>query len=462
MMTRSSERIAWGLAVTGLAGAVGASAPPSFEVLGVQGTAKAVSEDGTIVTGEGLFGDSSVWQYTDDAGPMFLFDLFGKDVTGASNDGSVLVGMEFTEDPNDPSDMDLFGYLFEFEDETPFFELIIDTPRTGSTVYDVSGDGRVVVGQANRGYRDGDPTRDMPDVGPFVEEPMYFTRSEGVVTLPTLGDYPSGVPSAKVLATDGTGSIAVGEDVAPDVDDLGPGDFLAVGVVWDLAGGGSVSRIPTVPGGVGTFQPATAVSDNGRFVGGVALTRANPAPAWQPYLYDRETGELSLLGPLPDDEAFAEAGVVVPNAISNDGLRVIGTADTTDNLYDYPRGVAFIWSPSTGIRSLREALREDFDIDTGTRELRSAWDMTSDGQYVVGRATDAQSGEHAGYRVALPAPTQPCPADVTGDGVVNADDFFAFLSLFADGDARADFTGEGTINADDFFAFLSAFAAGCP
>jgi hypothetical protein len=54
-----------------------------------------------------------------------------------------------------------------------------------------------------------------------------------------------------------------------------------------------------------------------------------------------------------------------------------------------------------------------------------------------------------------------CPPDLNGDGVVDADDFFLFLQLFADGDMRADFNNDGVIDADDFFAFLSAFAAGC-
>ncbi|MCC5786138.1 MAG: hypothetical protein JJU33_05510 [Phycisphaerales bacterium] len=70
------------------------------------------------------------------------------------------------------------------------------------------------------------------------------------------------------------------------------------------------------------------------------------------------------------------------------------------------------------------------------------------------------------YQVALyighleeAAPT--CPPDLNGDGVVDADDFFLFLQLFADGDPRADFNNDGVIDADDFFAFLAAFAAGC-
>ncbi len=55
----------------------------------------------------------------------------------------------------------------------------------------------------------------------------------------------------------------------------------------------------------------------------------------------------------------------------------------------------------------------------------------------------------------------PCPPDLNGDGVVDADDFFLFLQLFASGDSRADFNNDGVIDADDFFAFLNAFAQGC-
>ena len=54
-----------------------------------------------------------------------------------------------------------------------------------------------------------------------------------------------------------------------------------------------------------------------------------------------------------------------------------------------------------------------------------------------------------------------CPADLNGDGVVDADDFFLFLQLFADGDPRADINQDGVVDADDFFQYLNLFAQGC-
>jgi len=56
-------------------------------------------------------------------------------------------------------------------------------------------------------------------------------------------------------------------------------------------------------------------------------------------------------------------------------------------------------------------------------------------------------------------------ADVNGDGVVDANDFFEYLSLFTADDDRADLTGpggdgvpDGVLNAEDFFFYLSLFA----
>lgn len=65
------------------------------------------------------------------------------------------------------------------------------------------------------------------------------------------------------------------------------------------------------------------------------------------------------------------------------------------------------------------------------------------------------------------------PGYLVPDGVIDADDFFTFLQLFATGNALADITGsssagspdylvpDGVIDADDFFTFLQLFAAGC-
>lgn len=94
------------------------------------------------------------------------------------------------------------------------------------------------------------------------------------------------------------------------------------------------------------------------------------------------------------------------------------------------------------------------------------WGELSDGDWTV-RIADERPGNTATWqsfelRVFGTDPAETCRADLNADGVLDAEDFFAFLSLFAAGDPAADFNADGVIDAADFFEFLSAFAAGCP
>jgi hypothetical protein len=55
-----------------------------------------------------------------------------------------------------------------------------------------------------------------------------------------------------------------------------------------------------------------------------------------------------------------------------------------------------------------------------------------------------------------------CDADLTGDGVLDVFDVFAYLDLFNASDLAADLTGDGVLDVFDVFAFLDLFNAGCP
>ncbi len=55
-----------------------------------------------------------------------------------------------------------------------------------------------------------------------------------------------------------------------------------------------------------------------------------------------------------------------------------------------------------------------------------------------------------------------CPADLSGDGVLDFFDIAAFLSAFGSQEPVADFTGDGSFDFFDIAAFLTAFGAGCP
>jgi hypothetical protein len=60
------------------------------------------------------------------------------------------------------------------------------------------------------------------------------------------------------------------------------------------------------------------------------------------------------------------------------------------------------------------------------------------------------------------APASSCPADLTGDGVLNFFDVSAFLNAYNTMDPIADFDGNGVFNFFDVSGFLNAFNAGCP
>ncbi|MCC5785512.1 MAG: hypothetical protein JJU33_02290 [Phycisphaerales bacterium] len=79
------------------------------------------------------------------------------------------------------------------------------------------------------------------------------------------------------------------------------------------------------------------------------------------------------------------------------------------------------------------------------------WQVGTDGDVIMANALEYAAGGGAPI----------CRPDLNGDGVVDADDFFLFLQLFAAGDLRADFNNDGVIDADDFFVFLNLFAQGC-
>jgi hypothetical protein len=55
-----------------------------------------------------------------------------------------------------------------------------------------------------------------------------------------------------------------------------------------------------------------------------------------------------------------------------------------------------------------------------------------------------------------------CDVDISGDGVLDKFDVFAYLDLFNASDPAADLTGDGSYDIFDVFAYLDAYSAGCP
>ena len=139
---------------------------------------------------------------------------------------------------------------------------------------------------------------------------------------------------------------------------------------------------------------------------------ANPGSLWSNNVSAMAWNGSDISGTEPGDEA-ANGGVIINTSITYD-------IDGDGNFND----------PSSG----------NFDPDAPADESYSV-------------------ALYVGYYQDGPAP---CPADLTGDGVLNFFDVSAFLSAFSSNDPIADFTGDGVFNFFDVSAFLSAFSTGCP
>jgi len=164
--------------------------------------------------------------------------------------------------------------------------------------------------------------------------------------------------------------------------------------------------------------------------------------------YGRETGRSVTGGLVYRGDTLARL----------DGLYLFADA-TTQGLYYGPADAA----PIAGQRGSFWRFRVD---PVGTPAPQAVLGMARDGR--GGVLILSAAGE------VLEIASVRCTADLAGapdggpDGLLDADDFFAYLNLFASGDPGADLAGapdggpDGTLDANDFFEYLSLFADGCP
>ncbi len=141
---------------------------------------------------------------------------------------------------------------------------------------------------------------------------------------------------------------------------------------------------------------------------------------------------------------------------------------------------AFTWSFDTWYRIVLEVDTESGVFGVSITDLETAdvlFDQTRTysgwnreyGQYDAISINDGEYGSNPGtignmasidnvVHVATPG----CAADLDGDNDADADDFFAYLDAFANGDfGVCDIDLDGDCDADDFFGYLDLFARGC-
>jgi probable HAF family extracellular repeat protein len=332
-----------------------ARATPMFMGLGTlpgddRSFAQGVSADGSVAVG---FGSSQAFRWTVSTGMVQLAPLPGSSSTRASavsGDGSVVVG--FRRYPSGPN--------------TERNEALRWTPSgdvsslgfTGSAT-GVSADGSVIVGQ-------------LVDV---TSEAFRWTSEAGAVGL---GVLPGGNYSF-AFDVSADGSTIAGSSETPESTEA---------FRW-TSDTGMVSLV-TLPGLL--ESEARALSPDGSVVVGLAVDESEVQQAFR-WTSD---GGMVLLGLLPG----VIDGATAAYAVSADGSVIVG--DSFDNSEGV--GIAFIWDPVQGMRSLRDVLIGEYGLDLTGWTLTTANGISADARTIVGTGLNP-SGQNEAWIAVLPEPS---------------------------------------------------------
>ena len=112
-------------------------------------------------------------------------------------------------------------------------------------------------------------------------------------------------------------------------------------------------------------------------------------------------------------------------------------------------------------------------IDTDLGPIPLGYDFGAQGKQVVNGVIDINDAgqvafaaflENGTIGVFVATPKAPsCPADLTGDGVVDIFDLLAYLDLYTVQDPGADLSEPfGTVDLFDLLEFADLYQAGCP
>ena len=389
------------------------AAPPEVTFLPAGTAAYKVSNNGSVVVGPA--GSGNVFRWTSDGSYTVLSGVHtGNPQVSISGDGLTVV----TDTPNAANKMVASTWV----GRGPWTQL----PTTGFAscdafflnAYDANLDGSVVVGL---GWITGcgahafrwDPTNGSVDLGTIVAG-----RSS----------------RANAVSNDGT-VIAGWQDTASG---------QRRGARWvNLV----ESYLPNYVAPSGTsyvIGEALGMSGNGKHLVGYNVFSAPAGPGWH---YDVDANVVYALQNLAQ---FGSQDALV-NGASDDGSVCIGTSG------GIPIGrKAIIWLNNGAPQDLVAYIQSKGGSTAPYTSLGTAMDISADGRTIVGWG--AGTGNPTGaWIVHFPAD---CPADLTGDGSIGAEDIAILLGAWGSS-GPADLTGDGTVGADDLAVLLGAWGA-CP
>ncbi len=167
---------------------------------------------------------------------------------------------------------------------------------------------------------------------------------------------------------------------------------------------------------------------------------------------------------------------------SADGLTIVGICYQANNngppYTSPPNQTGFMWNNLLGFQNMNAVLVSN-SINTSGMSLLDARSISDDGKVIAGTGSYQTPNAPAhveGYMLRLAGARPLCPADmgVQGgsaghDGLLDNNDFVAFINLFFVQDSRADIGVQGGLHGsdnhwdnNDFVVFISDFFMGCP
>lgn len=271
----------------------------------------------------------------------------------------------------------------------------------------------------------------------------------------------TGVQLFKIIPTDLAPGDNFGRAIALSKTTLAVGSWKAdahgadsgAAYLFNTQTGTQTHKLLPTDGSAGDWFGVSIDIDSGIVVVGALTTNEHGSnDGGSAYVFDASTG--TQTAKLRSNDI--DPGDWFGNTVAMDsGIILIGASGDRD--LGFFTGSAYIFDATNG-NQIAKLLPSDGAADNWF----GSGIAIDNAQIAIGSPGNDDIGHNSGSAHVFSMPKLTCPADLTGDNLLNFFDISAFLLAFNANDPAADFNGDGLYNFFDISAFLVAFTAGCP